>query len=294
MISVVIPVYNAEKYIGRCLDSLIAQSYGNWEAICIDDGSTDSSPSILNSYAERDSRIKVLHIANQGVSNARNVALEHAEGEFMLFVDSDDFIHPQTMEICHKLIVEKEADLVAFTYDRKYRALNMLRQILHLGEKDGCRFTVYDESAIEYFITDDILSCSTENDKPDGIDDRWVVKHCQPWRCMYRSSKIRDISFVKGIIYEDFPWWSEVMLRTEKAVIINLPLYFYYPNMSSYVNSAKQQYRIDSLRLAIAEAEKVYSKADTAKRQKWERYFLKAFKSKLAKKEKRYGKNHLG
>ena len=96
-ISVIIPVYNVEKYLGRCLDSLLAQTWTDWEALCVDDGSRDASGTILDSYAGRDSRFRVVHVENGGASHARNIALDMVGGEFLMLLDSDDFIHPQTM-----------------------------------------------------------------------------------------------------------------------------------------------------------------------------------------------------
>lgn len=92
LISIIIPVYNTEKYIRRCIDSVIAQSYSDWELILVDDGSTDGSGEICDEYAEKDERIRVFHKANGGVSSARNVGLDNANGEWVSFVDSDDWV----------------------------------------------------------------------------------------------------------------------------------------------------------------------------------------------------------
>lgn len=92
--SIVVPAYNTAGAIGRCIDSIIAQSYGDWELIVVDDGSTDATAAIIDTYAATDGRIRALHIANGGVSAARNVGIEHARGEYIMFVDSDDWIEP--------------------------------------------------------------------------------------------------------------------------------------------------------------------------------------------------------
>ena len=94
LISVIIPVYNVEAYLPRCLDSVIQNTYRNLEIICVDDGSTDGSPEILRDYAQRDARITVITKENGGVSSARNAGLDRATGEFVAFIDSDDFVHP--------------------------------------------------------------------------------------------------------------------------------------------------------------------------------------------------------
>ena len=103
LISVIIPVYNVEKYLHRCLDSVIAQTYQNIEIICVDDGSIDESGRICNQYAVRDARIKVIHQENQGLSAARNRGLDAAEGEYIAFVDSDDYI----LEDMYKKMLDK-------------------------------------------------------------------------------------------------------------------------------------------------------------------------------------------
>ena len=133
-ISVIIPVYNVGKVLPRCLDSLIGQTFRDWEAICVDDGSRDSSPGILDAYARRDARFRVVHKRNAGVSEARNDAVALAEGEYMLFLDSDDFLHPQTMEICLYMAERDGSDMVAYTYDRKFR-IESLKVAVAAAEK---------------------------------------------------------------------------------------------------------------------------------------------------------------
>ncbi|MFW5510256.1 MAG: glycosyltransferase family 2 protein, partial [Prevotella sp.] len=92
MISIIIPIYNVEKYLRQCLDSVVNQTYQDWEAILVDDGSSDSSPAICDEYAKKDSRFKVLHQANGGVSSARNIGLNKSHGEWLIFLDADDML----------------------------------------------------------------------------------------------------------------------------------------------------------------------------------------------------------
>ena len=98
-VDIIIPVYNVEAYLRRCLNSMLAQTYTHWRAICVDDGSTDGSPAILDEYAAKDSRFKVIHQENGGLSHARNEGMAVADAKYVMFVDSDDFIHPQTWYI---------------------------------------------------------------------------------------------------------------------------------------------------------------------------------------------------
>ncbi len=285
MISIVIPVYNVSRYLSRCLDSILAQSVSDWEAICVDDGSTDGSSAVLDSYAANDSRIKVFHTTNQGASRARNFALKKVTGTYLMMIDSDDFIHPQTFEICLNHIERNNSDAVMFTYNRKYRTLTIIRHFLHLGDYLPL-FPLIDDSKVSEKVSDDIFEWATEYSHPEDIDIRWAVKHCQPWRGLFRAERIKDITFIPEIIYEDFPWWSEVLLQLRKVSIINLPLYFYYPNTKGYIFSSSQQYRIDSLRKAIDSAEKIYTDESVTAYQKqmWTKNFLVPFRNKLAKK----------
>lgn len=121
LISVIIPAYNVEKYLGECLDSVINQTYGNLEIIVVDDGSTDNTPKICDEYAKKDRRIKVIHKENAGAGAARNTALDACSGKYIAFVDSDDTIDREYFEILHKEIVENNVDFVKTDYI-KYRS----------------------------------------------------------------------------------------------------------------------------------------------------------------------------
>ena len=104
LISVIVPVFNNEKWLSRCLDSILAQHYKNFEVLLIDDGSTDASGAVCDSYARNDSRIHVIHTTNGGVSNARNIGLDRAKGDYISFVDSDDWVEPNFLEELYGLI----------------------------------------------------------------------------------------------------------------------------------------------------------------------------------------------
>ncbi len=278
LISIIVPIYNVEKYLARALDSILAQTYHAWEAILVDDGSTDKSGSIADEYAQKDDRFKVIHKENGGLSDARNVGMEHVTGEYLLFLDSDDFMHPQLMELCMQAVLRDNSDLVAFTYDRVYRTKNLILHFLHLPEARPClRF--YKNPP--YRITDNIFDYATEWSHPKNIDARWAVKHCQACFKMYKTHIVRKIKFIKNINYEDFPWWSEVLLHINRCTILNLPLYFYYPNPNSYTLSAEQTHKIESLKKGVEAGIKLYATAPESKRLAWERNFLEPFKRKL-------------
>lgn len=117
--SIIIPVYNVASYVRECLDSVLDQSFINWEAICVDDGSTDGSGEILDDYAKNDSRLRVIHQLNAGVSAARNVGLDLAQGEYVLFVDGDDLIHPRILEYLIDIFDCQSADGVRYGWSRE-------------------------------------------------------------------------------------------------------------------------------------------------------------------------------
>lgn len=114
--SIIIPVYNVEKFLQECLDSIVAQTLKDFEVICINDGSTDNSLAILNEYAERDSRFKVISQTNQGQGVARNNGIDLANGEYIIFVDPDDFIEPNALEIIYDTFKQTDIDIVQFDY----------------------------------------------------------------------------------------------------------------------------------------------------------------------------------
>ena len=120
--SLIIPVYNVEIYLPKCLDSILCQPVDDWEAIVIDDGSTDRSGSIADEYAAKDCRITVIHQANQGVSVARNVGLEKAEGQWIWFIDSDDYIVENALDVLYAAIEEKDCDTLFFGLRHQYGA----------------------------------------------------------------------------------------------------------------------------------------------------------------------------
>ena len=282
MISVVVPIYNVERYLHRALDSILSQTCKDWEAILVNDGSTDSSGQIADQYAQRDSRFHVIHKKNGGLSDARNAGIEIIRGKFLIFLDADDFLHPQLMELCLEAAYRDNSDLIAFTYDRRYRVLNLVRHFFHLSDSLP-HYQFYHNPP--YLVTDDIFNYATEYSHPKDIDIRWAVKHCQVWRCMYKTCVVRDIRFITGINYEDFPWWSEVLLHINRCTILNLPLYFYYPNPQSYILSANNKHKAESIKKGIEISKTLYATAQECKRQSWERNFLVPFKQKLKRKE---------
>ena len=214
-ISIIIPMYGVEKYLRRCLDSVLNQTFKDWTAICVDDGSPDKSGEIAEEYAARDKRFIVVHKENGGLSDARNAGMPYAKGEYIMYLDSDDFIHPQTMELAYAMAVRDDSDIVSFTYDRFYRPQLMVYHKLGLDTDNVVPLGIkkrYKLNKIKTRTTDDICEYATDGaHNAFNKNRKWLIKHCQVWKNLYRRSLIADIPFIKGILFEDFPWWSRVM-----------------------------------------------------------------------------------
>lgn len=210
-ISIIIPIYNVEKYLDRCLNSVVNQTFTDWEAICMNDGSTDNCEKILNKYAKQDSRIKVFKQENQGLSMARNNAFKHAKGLYIYFLDSDDAIHPQCLEIALNLAEKHSADLVNFKFENS----------------DGVKYEpkIIDINRIKVKITQNplFLGCS---------GSKYRISF-NVWTKLYRKDLIKELKFIPNIHFEDFPYTYAVLAQKPKTVVALVPLVFYTINENS-------------------------------------------------------------
>jgi len=278
-ISIIIPMYNVEKYLRRCLDSVLNQTFTEWQAICVDDGSPDKSGEIAEEYAMRDKRFVVVHKENGGLSDARNAGFPCADGEYIMYLDSDDFIHPQTMEIAYETVKKNKSDIASFAYDRFYRPQLMVRHVLHLDTDNVVPFGIkkrYNIDKLKTRTVDDVFELATERTHNKTNPNRkWLIKHCQVWKNIYKKSLIKDTPFIKGILFEDFPWWSAIMLKRPRVTVVPLPLYYYIPNFGGIVLSAKQLKIMKSLCVGIKSAYQLYKeKADDDQMKKWQSQFM--------------------
>ena len=210
-ISVIIPVYNVEKYLRRALNSLQAQTFTDWEAICVNDGSTDNSLSILQNYAEQDSRFKIINQANLSLSTSRNNGLKEAKGEYIYFFDSDDFLHPQCFEIIYDCAVKNQAELVTFNFF-KNKSGDMEPQL-------------YDKAQIKAKITNEPLFYQTKRGK--------FRISFNVWTKLYKRELLENLEFIPKISFQDYPHTFAVLLRHPKTVILDAHLYFYTINPTS-------------------------------------------------------------
>lgn len=213
MISVIIPVYKVEKELRRCIDSVLRQSYQNIEIILVDDGSPDGCPRICEEYKEKDDRIKVIHKKNGGLSDARNAGLDIAKGEYIAFVDSDDWVEKDFIEILYNNAQKENADISIIGYT-----------------------LVWDNGRIKRFSKDEDYSVLN---KEEAI--RELLKQnkfeCMVCQKMYRAFIFESVRFPTGKLYEDVAVSLPTFLKAEKVVVCGKSKYNYYQRNSSIVNS---------------------------------------------------------
>ena len=243
-ITIIVPMYRVERYLPRCLDSILNQTFTDWSAILVDDGSPDGSGKIADEYAAHDSRFVVVHKENGGLSSARNVGIDNANGEYIMFLDSDDCIHPQTMEILYNIASRKSADVIAFEYNRAEHdapdAVNFPADKMpeYFNNK-------YDIDKIKYRYVKNLITKSTNHDY--GIN-AWWVQTCMVTMRMYRTEFLRGLRFDESVrVLEDVVFWSDVLLRAPRGVITRLPLYYYTVNSTSILHSGGGQPPVDML-----------------------------------------------
>ncbi|MCL1891752.1 MAG: glycosyltransferase [Alphaproteobacteria bacterium] len=204
-ITVIMPVYNVEKYLRASLDSVLGQSFKDFKLICINDAGTDGSWDIAREYAAADARIKLMeHEKNEGISATRNTGLGVVSGGYVMFVDSDDTIHPQVLEIALYFAKKHNADIVGWR----------MKYLWEPGDKI---------SVVAYDNFDDI---------PIELTDNPVWKWGQgslnsSCNKLWRRSVIGHARFIPGIRYEDSPFVLEILYKNPKTVILNAPLYNY-------------------------------------------------------------------
>lgn len=208
VVSVIVPIYNVDKYLSRCLDSVLAQTFKDIEVICINDGSTDKCAEILEDYAAQNKCIKIITQENKGLSEARNIGVRQAFGEYIYFLDSDDAIEPQTIEFCYQTAVKFQADLVCF----KHKKSN--------GEVFPSAY--FDIKKVKIVSNPLFCGCFGKNRVPFSVCTKF-----------YKKDLLSGINFISGIQFEDFSYTYSVLLKHPKTVFIPLQLYLYTKNINS-------------------------------------------------------------
>ena len=219
MISVIVPVYNVKPYVSRCIDSILKQTYTDIEILLIDDGSTDGSGIICEEYSKTDTRVHVIHIENHGVSYARNIGMENSNGEYIAFIDADDWIESNMFTRLSEALEKADAD-IAICKEKKV-----------IEKADGSY--EYNFSKRWQDISQDTLI-----DKTD-LYNKVYIENGVVWNKLFRRAAIKEIRFDVNLHYgEDFIFLLDVLECTKNAVIVPDELYFYYVNRKGNVVSS--------------------------------------------------------
>ncbi|MEH7106943.1 glycosyltransferase family 2 protein [Bacillus sp. JJ1764] len=213
-VSVVVPIYKVENYLSRCIESIVKQTYKNLEIILVNDGSPDNCGMMAEQYAKEDSRIKVLHKENGGLSDARNYGMSHVTGDFTIFVDSDDWLDEKLIERLMAIGNKFQADVVQAAFYYAYDDYLLFDSKLYPKEKHP------------------IIYHNKELMKQLVMNER--VKNFA-WGKLYKTKLIKDIPFKKGVLFEDVFWAHLIMQQVNTFVLMNEPLYYYYQREDSIV-----------------------------------------------------------
>lgn len=207
LISIVVPIYNVEKYLRQCLDSILNQTYQNFECLLINDGSPDNSADICREYVEKDSRFKYFEKENGGLSDARNYGIRQSKGSYITFVDSDDWLENDALQLLYDALKKENADI-------------------SIG-----RYNCYDESRCQYLFYDSNPDDSLEVIEGKEIIDRegveemrngnWTVAYLK----LFKRELLENLPFPLGKIAEDTYWTWKVLLRASRVVYLNSYIY---------------------------------------------------------------------
>jgi len=229
MISVLIPVYNVEKYLCRCLDSVLMQTYKDYEVVLVDDGSTDQSGSICDAYAARHDCIRVIHQKNAGLAQVRNVSIAAARGEYITFVDSDDAIEPAYLEVLMRDLQQTGSDISICSWSEV--------------SDDGVRTELswdLKEKGFQVWTTEQAVKSLLYQ---KGIDNN-------SWGKLYTRAALQDVVFPAGRLYEDIAVTYQTFLKGKRICYRPEALYLYTSNMTGISRSAFTPRRMDLVDMA--------------------------------------------
>ena len=231
LISVIIPVYNVEQYLVQCVESVLCQTYANMEVILVDDGSTDNSAHICDMFAKRDDRVVVVHKPNGGLSDARNVGLGLAKGQYILFIDSDDFwADPKDLALLmDEALKTPKCDFIGFNCSYYYSDDRVVKWVKY---DDSLLHTISSSQCIEKLVASGTFPMSA----------------CM--KLIKRESIQRKVEFIKGLYSEDIPWFVDLLHKTQCCRFVNHYMYMYRRGVSTSITSSFSQKKFNDL-LAI-------------------------------------------
>lgn len=223
LISVIVPVYKVEKYLDRCVQSIVDQTYRNLEIILVDDGSPDNCGAMCDAWAAKDSRIKVIHKENGGLSDARNAGMTVAMGEYIGFIDSDDYISQDMYQLLYDQMYADGSDIAACGVEMVFEDGSSSRTLTKEG---NCVLNA--KEAMEAIVA-----------------ESWLK---QPvWYKLYKSEQIRDIPFPVGKYHEDVFWSYRAIARAKKVSVFDTPCYFYIQRGGSIMGEGYSLKRLDAI-----------------------------------------------
>lgn len=215
-VSVVVPIYKVEKYIHRCVDSVVNQTYSNIEIILVNDGSPDKCGQIADDYQKKDHRIKVFHKVNGGLSDARNHGMKQVTGEYTMFVDSDDWVEKDMIKHMIENNNKYQADIVQSAFYYVYEDMLLV---------DNRHFS---SSVLPITLNNkELMYELVINDKVKNF----------AWGKLYKTEIIQNIPFKKGVLFEDVFWAHQVMQGVNSFLMLHKPLYYYYQRSDSIVTT---------------------------------------------------------
>ena len=247
LISIIIPVYKVEKYLEKCIESVLKQTYTNLQVILVDDGSPDNCGKICDEYAKKDSRIEVIHKVNGGLSDARNVGIAKAKGKYIGFVDSDDYIKEDMYEILINLIKEYDADV----------SICNLYDVI-----EGKEYIRNKENGIKEYNRIDILK--------EVLLDKNIQSYA--WNKLYKKELFNEIKYPIGKKYEDIGTTFYIFEKCNKVVVTSEPEYYYLKRADSLVNNVTESTVLDYTEIIIQRY--LYTQKNIEELRKYNNYYL--------------------
>lgn len=253
LISVIVPVYNVEKYLDRCIDSIVKQTYKNLEIILVDDGATDTCPEMCDLWKNKDDRIRVIHKENGGLSSARNEGLKHAKGEYVIFIDSDDWIENDFLEKLYEEAKLYNLDIVCGGYktffsDNHLEEKRRKEELINLGVVKGRDFLLAQLESNDYRM--------------------------EVWDDLYRRDFLleNNLFFIEGVLHEDEEYTPRALLAAKRVKLVNVCGYMYRKRENSIMTSKVSLNHVNSFeyilsvfingfeRASIKSEKKIYSR----------------------------------
>ncbi len=228
MLSIIVPVYKTKQYLDKCVSSLIAQTYRDTEIILVDDGSPDECPKMCDEWAKKDARIKVVHRENGGLSAARNSGLEIATGDYIAFIDSDDYIDENMFSLLMSAATANNADIAECAYIKVGESEKEEAQARSDAEK-----------------SEEVLAFNAENAMEELIRERSI--HQVVWNKIYSKKVLEGLSFREGRLNEDEFFTYRAVGNSEIVISLKAQLYFYVQHENSIMSSGYSVRRLDAV-----------------------------------------------